>query len=75
MYDIDWREIFGRALETKYIKGRTNNDQRSLIESKLVVCTTSSKVTMNSSSWFQIIKHYNIPKTTGCILLNIAEEK
>ena len=51
-------------------KGRINDDRRSFIEYQLVSILPSPIKKMNYLSTHYLIKHYNIPKTTGYHKLN-----
>ena len=56
-------------------KGRVNDDKRSFIESQLVSVALSPTKKINSPSIYALIKHNNIPKTTGYRKLNAASSK
>ena len=73
--DNNIKEIIELALKTNHIKGRANDDQRSFIESILVACASSLNSNKNHPSQKAIIKHFNLPNTTGKRKLKEAKKK
>ena len=56
-------------------KGRLTDDRRSFIESQLVSIAPSPVKKINSPSIYALIKHNNIPRTTGYRMINAALSK
>ena len=56
-------------------KGRVTDDRRSFIESQLVSIAPSPIKTINSPSINALIKHNNIPRSTGYRMINAALTK
>ena len=68
-------EILKLASDKNNEKGRVNDDKRSFIESQLVSISPSPIERKNNPSIYNLIKHYNIPKTTGYRKINEASMK
>ena len=48
---------------TENVRGRTNNDQRSLVESTLVSISNSPSLSNNTPTVYKLSKELNIPKS------------
>ena len=57
------------------VQGRVSDKRRSFIQSQLVSTVPSPIKQVNSPSIYSLIKHNNIPKTTGYRMINAASSK
>lgn len=57
------------------VQGRVSDKRRSFIQSQLVSTAPSPIKQVNSPSIYSLIKHNNIPKSTGYRMINAASSK